>query len=86
LKGISSSSPVVQKLSFFQSMLKSADGYCGECIVLKKATMSCSRCNTLRYCGADCQKIDWPIHKQYCGKVTLNDVKAELCARPPWKK
>jgi hypothetical protein len=27
----------------------------------------CSRCKTAVYCGRDCQRADWPQHKEGCG-------------------
>nr|GAT44846.1 predicted protein [Mycena chlorophos] len=29
-------------------------------------TLKCSGCRISRYCDADCQKKDWPLHKQNC--------------------
>ncbi|KAJ7150684.1 hypothetical protein C8R46DRAFT_1008177 [Mycena filopes] len=28
--------------------------------------MRCSGCKIIRYCGKDCQRFDWPIHKLDC--------------------
>lgn len=28
--------------------------------------LKCGVCATLFYCSTDCQKKDWPIHKQEC--------------------
>lgn len=36
---------------------------CGE-----SATKRCSRCHKQRYCGRECQQLDWGRHKQWCGK------------------
>ncbi|KAJ3324786.1 Presenilin-1 [Boothiomyces sp. JEL0866] len=32
----------------------------------KQALFMCSLCNSSKYCSADCQKLDWPQHKQQC--------------------
>ncbi|PIL24064.1 hypothetical protein GSI_13815 [Ganoderma sinense ZZ0214-1] len=29
----------------------------------------CSKCKLTRYCGAECQKKDWPRHKVACGQI-----------------
>jgi hypothetical protein len=28
----------------------------------------CSRCKMVRYCGIDCQRAHWPVHKHVCSK------------------
>ena len=30
----------------------------------------CSRCHVAKYCSVECQKKDWPKHKDICGKKT----------------
>lgn len=32
----------------------------------KSASKQCSRCKKVHYCSLECQKNDWPAHKQYC--------------------
>ncbi|KZT64969.1 hypothetical protein DAEQUDRAFT_565796 [Daedalea quercina L-15889] len=32
----------------------------------QKTTSRCSQCQSVAYCGADCQKTDWPHHKRVC--------------------
>ncbi|KAI9333723.1 hypothetical protein BDR26DRAFT_912274 [Obelidium mucronatum] len=39
---------------------------CGKCALGMK---KCSRCNVTAYCGAECQKKDWPTHKLTCGNA-----------------
>ncbi|KAI0704233.1 hypothetical protein C8T65DRAFT_830856 [Cerioporus squamosus] len=32
----------------------------------KKAASRCAQCQSVWYCGAECQRADWPEHKQSC--------------------
>ncbi|KAI1638336.1 hypothetical protein F4809DRAFT_649319 [Biscogniauxia mediterranea] len=51
--------PTYYPVTFDQVVLDS-------CIMCEnKATVECPRCGT-KYCGAECQKQDWPCHKQPC--------------------
>ena len=34
----------------------------------KAASLRCSKCKKVFYCGKECQARDWPIHKKECGK------------------
>ncbi len=34
----------------------------------KAASLRCSKCRKVFYCGKECQARDWPIHKKECGK------------------
>ena len=43
-------------------------GGCSVCGSLGK-TNSCSRCRSVIYCGAACQRADWPTHKKACKKL-----------------
>lgn len=43
-----------------------ACGYCGAQDKNGKALMRCGRCKGASYCGADCQKADWALHKKAC--------------------
>jgi len=58
---------------------------CGNphCSVPKSRTprkfMSCSRCRTVKYCGSDCQKAHWSVHKKIC-------VQAAPAHRPPQER
>ncbi len=45
------------------------DMTCGECRKKTETTLSlCSRCGKMRYCGRECQRKHWPIHKKSCVK------------------
>ncbi|KAH7091648.1 hypothetical protein FB567DRAFT_490698 [Paraphoma chrysanthemicola] len=37
---------------------------CAMC--MKEGGKACSGCHDMRYCSADCQKSDWPVHKLVC--------------------
>jgi len=30
------------------------------------AAFMCSKCRKVRYCSAECQKLNWPTHKDSC--------------------
>lgn len=38
----------------------------------RKASETCSGCNTARYCGSFCQHKDWENHHHVCGKASLS--------------
>lgn len=41
--------------------------FCNVCRDIQKVKL-CSRCKSVYYCSAECQKKDWPTHKQNCTK------------------
>jgi hypothetical protein len=42
---------------------------CGE----ENAGRRCSRCKEEIYCGTECQKIHWPVHKKICRPAKTDD-------------
>jgi hypothetical protein len=45
---------------------------CHKCLSISKdgrALQRCSGCKVLRYCSTQCQKADWPSHKQECAAL-----------------
>lgn len=38
----------------------------GQCAVCSKPGKLCASCENIRYCGAECQKSDWKVHKFVC--------------------
>ncbi len=30
---------------------------------------NCSKCQSVRYCGKECQLSDWPVHKHFCAAL-----------------
>ena len=33
----------------------------------------CGGCKSVTYCGAKCQKLDWPRHKRLCAPVVIKE-------------
>jgi len=38
----------------------------------KESSSACSKCKSINYCGKECQKLHWPVHKTFCGKVAAS--------------
>ncbi|KAG9952579.1 hypothetical protein KCU85_g1967, partial [Aureobasidium melanogenum] len=38
----------------------------GHCAVCSKPGKLCASCDNIHYCGAECQKADWKVHKLVC--------------------
>ncbi len=41
-------------------------GACGKVEEKRGEFKSCSRCQAMKYCGRECQKADWKVHKKVC--------------------
>jgi hypothetical protein len=39
---------------------------CRTCKTPGKGMQTCSGCGVARYCGAECQALDWDAHKPFC--------------------
>lgn len=55
----------------YKEMVKNNPSYtveCGACHQKKSLTImhQCGRCMKVFYCGEECQRNDWSIHKQTC--------------------
>lgn len=50
---------------------------CAKCGKVDEAIKNCSRCLQVGYCGPECQKLDWPSHKQVCVKKPSGEEKGE---------
>jgi hypothetical protein len=37
--------------------------------IIQGKTLVCSKCKDAVYCGRNCQRIDWTLHKKTCGKA-----------------
>ena len=35
-------------------------------VCLQPSRLKCSRCDAVQYCGRECQKKDWKVHKHNC--------------------
>jgi hypothetical protein len=47
---------------------------CASCMKTAEATpagklLSCTACRRVLYCGRECQKADWPAHKETCKRL-----------------
>ncbi len=45
---------------------KTARASCGNCGTAFSKLSMCGRCKRVSYCGRDCQRQHWPVHKQAC--------------------
>ncbi|XP_054848284.1 putative protein MSS51 homolog, mitochondrial [Eublepharis macularius] len=65
--------------SYFEMFQKMEDTFrfCVECKKLPeslpnpKSLRRCKRCQNVYYCGSECQRANWPIHKKFCKKLKL---------------
>lgn len=42
---------------------------CAGCGEFKKKLLVCSKCRLAYFCGSNCQRTSWPLHKACCSKV-----------------
>ncbi|KAL8175039.1 UNVERIFIED_CONTAM: hypothetical protein K2H54_010265 [Gekko kuhli] len=63
-------------LEMFQKM-EDTFKFCAECKKLPeslpnpKSLRRCKRCQNVYYCGSECQRANWPVHKKFCKKLKL---------------
>ena len=65
---------------------KSVIGSCHAVQCGALTTKECGACNTVFYCSKECQKKDWPLHKESCKGIqclshTIEQVKEMLAAK-----
>ena len=46
---------------------------CLYCLKEVEGSKRCSRCETGRYCGKECQEKHWPVHKNSCQDSNTED-------------
>lgn len=54
---------------------------CRQC--WKPGSLICRRCNRVKYCSQECQRSNWAVHKQFCGKggSDLNKLWNAICEK-----
>ncbi len=83
--GITSSGTLHTRSSLPPSFLSAKHQRCKNCNQLPKdgcVLKKCSRCENAYYCGKECQKLDWPAHKQECRQASVQRsyVSSDECA------
>ncbi|KAK6246155.1 hypothetical protein SCA6_009245 [Theobroma cacao] len=62
----------------------SSDPLCQRCFKSGDALLKCASCNIAWYCGAECQRLDWKLHKLECRAISRLEKKwQELVTRTP---
>ncbi len=46
-------------------------GIARKCKCGAPAAKKCARCKITRYCCAECQRVDWPVHKKHCTDASV---------------
>jgi hypothetical protein len=66
------------KEPYFKTLLRrflNIEKRCNVCYEMPSKV--CARCKSVRYCGTECQALDWPNHKHIC-KMDYNEPPIEL--------
>ncbi|XP_070173638.1 uncharacterized protein [Littorina saxatilis] len=50
---------------------------CKKCKTASASLKICGRCARASYCSKDCQREDWPQHKQHCKKVEKSQTESD---------
>ena len=62
---------------------------CSKTVTGKRKLSKCGRCQSITYCGRECQREDWPRHSQYCIPVMVAEIPGKgrgLVASKAFKK
>jgi hypothetical protein len=51
------------------SYVKYFNPVCSKCGKGDEKLLKCGRCHAVKYCSRECQKLDWGVHKNICGKA-----------------
>ena len=47
---------------------------CHTTVTGKRKLSKCARCHSITYCGLECQRADWPRHREFCIPVMVTDI------------
>jgi hypothetical protein len=64
-----------------ENLRRCATHTCAKCGV--SATLACSRCKAVKYCGAACQQAHWKAHKPQCVEATASSSLSSNSDAPP---
>ena len=62
---------------------------CQMTVTGKRKLLKCARCESITYCGQECQRADWPRHKEFCIPVMVTEIPGKgkgLVASKDFKK
>ena len=54
---------------------------CGNPLCSAVPKSKCAACSTISYCGIDCQKVHWPLHKKACKAARVTPVPDDVVAK-----
>lgn len=70
--------PIVDR-SFTLDDIPPIFSYCENCKLFSTELSRCKRCYSVCYCNEKCQKADWKIHKNICGKSIDRPIQLCVC-------
>lgn len=57
-----------------------SSSFCANCNTTENKSLRCTGCNIIFYCSRECQKEDWKLHKNECGKLAKMSKEAKETA------